>query len=152
MWEYEYNFWVDAPAKCVWDLYAEADSWPLWDVSVERLQLHGRLAEGATGVLTRKGGDPIGIAVTRAVENSELVYEAQLDDLSSVRMIHRLSEVQTGSICLPRGGTKIVHRCEVTGLSTGRFGSFDGPDLAAGIPESVHRLAEMARLRIGKHA
>ncbi|MBH1939064.1 hypothetical protein I5Q34_33215 [Streptomyces sp. AV19] len=99
-------------------------------------------------MLVPKSKDPVDILVLGCVEHEEFCYETRVDDVS-IRVIHRLSEVRPGSDCLPRGGTKITHRCEITGASADRWGPAIGPDFVSGIPAAVNRLAELAGQRSG---
>jgi hypothetical protein len=147
MWSYEHTTVTPADPATVWRLYADVSSWPDWNAGVERVELHGTFAAGATGELTPPGAEPLPFRIEAATQNEGYVSETDIAETVTLRATNRISP-------LPGGGTRISHTVELVGPAAAYFGQSFGPTLAAGVPRAAEALAAHAasveRARVGQ--
>jgi len=103
---------------------------------MERVKLKGELAPGAEVEMKPIGQDPITSVVVEVIEN--VVYRDRTD-LGDVILSfsHRLYPTEAG-------GTKVVHRLEITGPKADELGPQIGPAITQDFPEAMSALLARA--------
>ena len=132
MWTYEHAAESPLPAEAIWKVLADLDSWALWDTSMERVELHGPLKAGSTVIMTPKGQDPITSVITEVTENERYADQTEFGGVT-LGFSHTLAG-------LPGGGTRIVHRLEITGDRADAVGPEIGPMITEDFPEAMAAL------------
>ncbi|MGI8440745.1 MAG: SRPBCC family protein [Thermoleophilaceae bacterium] len=141
MWQFEHSIETRASAEAVWRLYRDVSTWPSWDEGIEAVELHGPFEPGAEGVLTPVGQEPLPFRVVEATPGRGFADETAAPGVV-LRFIHRL-------LPLDGGGTRITHRVEIDGAAAEEVGAQAGPQITAGIPDTMESLARHA---LGKEA
>lgn len=125
-----------ASAEAIWRLYRDVSTWPSWDPGIEAVELHGPFEPGAEGALTPAGQEPLSFRMIEVTPERGFVDETAVAG-AVLRFIHRL-------LPLDGGGTRITHRVEIDGPAAGEVGPQAGPQITAGIPETMESLARHA--------
>jgi hypothetical protein len=136
MWQFEHSIETRASTEAIWRLYRDVSTWPSWDEGIEAVELHGDLEPGAQGILTPAGQEPLPFRVVEATPERGFVDETAAPG-AVLRFIHRLQP-------LDGGGTRITHRVEIDGPAADEVGAQAGPQITAGIPETMESLARHA--------
>jgi hypothetical protein len=132
MWSHEYTVETAVPKELIWKALADIDSWTVWDTSMEAIKLDGPFAVGSEISMTPAGQDSIRSTI---VEIAEL--ERYADETSFAGVALRFSHTLTG---LADGGTRIVHRLEITGAEADQVGPEIGPMITSDFPEAMDGL------------
>ena len=136
MWTHELT--VDSPLapEAIWAVLADMDNWARWDTSMESVKLQGPFAVGTRVTMTPKGQDPITSVIAELRENE---FYADETDMGEVTL--RFSNALTR---LPDGGTRIVHRLEISGPAADEIGPELGPAITADFPDAMRALLAYA--------
>ncbi len=142
MWEFEHTIETNASTEAVWNLYSDVSTWPSWDEGIEAVTLQGPFEPGTEGVLTPAGQGPLPFRMVEATPGRGFVDETEVQG-AVLRFIHRLFP-------LDGGGTRITHRVEIDGPGADDMGPQMGPQITAGIPQTMESLAGHALGREGR--
>ena len=132
MWTHEHAAETPLTPEAIWKVIADLDNWSRWDTSMERVELHGPLKAGSTVTMTPKGQDPITSVITEVTENERYADQTEFGGVT-LGFSHTLTR-------LPGGGTRIVHRLEITGDRSDAVGPEVGPMITADFPEAMAAL------------
>jgi uncharacterized protein YndB with AHSA1/START domain len=136
MWIHEHTAESPLPAQAIWNVLADLDGWARWDSSMERVELHGPLTAGSTVIMTPKGQDPITSVITEVTQNERYADQTEFGGVT-LAFSHTLTP-------LPGGGTRIVHRLEITGEQADEVGPEVGPMITEDFPEAMAGLLACA--------
>jgi Polyketide cyclase / dehydrase and lipid transport len=136
VWTHEHTADTALAPDAIWAVLADMDNWPRWDTSMESVTLRGPFATGTRVTMTPKGQDPIEPVIAAIVENEFYADETDLGDVT-LRFSHALS-------ALPDGGTRIVHRLEITGRKADEVGPRLGPAITEDFPDAMRALLAYA--------
>lgn len=136
MWNHEYDRETTVSPEAVWKVLSDVDDWASWDTSMERVRLRGPFRVGSQILMTPTGQDPITSTITDVVENELYADETSMPDMT-LRFSHTLTR-------LAGGGTRIIHRLDITGPAAGEAGPQLGPAITADFPEAMAALIARA--------
>lgn len=123
-----------APAQ-VWALWSQPLSWPHWDHDLAEVTSVGPFERGSRGTIKPVTGPRTTFVFTVVDEGSGFTSMSPLP-LATLTLAHRLRPLG--------GGTEFTHTITITGLGAPLFARLIGRGLAAGLPEAMSRLAELA--------
>ena len=103
---------------------------------MERVELHGSLKAGSTVTMTPKGQDPITSVITEVADNERYADQTEFGGVT-LGFSHTLTR-------LPGGGTRIVHRLEITGDQADAVGQEVGQMITEDFPEAMAGLLAYA--------
>jgi hypothetical protein len=129
MWSHERTAETVVPKELIWKALADIDTWTAWDTSMEAIKLNGPFAVGSQISMTPAGQEPIRSTIVEIVE-----FERYADETTLAGVVLRFSHTLTG---LPDGGTRIVHRLEITGPAADQVGPEIGPMITSDFPEAM---------------
>jgi uncharacterized protein YndB with AHSA1/START domain len=136
MWQHRYTGETSASPAVVWSVLRDLDNWASWDTSMEWVRLRGRFEVGTEVVMKPSGQDPITSVIVQADENE--VYADQTEFAGvTLRFSHTLVPLETG-------GTRVVHRLNITGPAADQVGSELGPMITEDFPEAMAALLARA--------
>jgi len=136
MWAHEYTAESALASDVIWAVLADVDNWARWDTSMESVKLQGPFAVGTPVTMTPKGQDPINSVITAITKNELYADETDMGDVT-LRFSHALTR-------LPDGGTRIVHRLEITGPKADEIGPEIGPAITGDFPDAMQALLAYA--------
>jgi len=136
MWTHEHAAESPLPAEAIWKVLADLGNWARWDTSMERVELHGPLQAGSTVTMTPKGQDPITSVITEVTENERYADQTEFGGVT-LDFSHTLTR-------LPGGGTRIVHRLEITGERAAGAAPEIGPMITEDFPDAMAALLAYA--------
>ncbi|MFC8719152.1 SRPBCC family protein [Kitasatospora sp. NPDC057198] len=136
MWQHEYTAETAAAPHAVWAVLSDLDRWTDWDTSMEAVALDGPFEVGGTVTMTPVGQDPIVSVITR-IEPGRAYADRTEFGGAVLDFSHTLT-------ALPGGGTRVVHRLEITGPDAGRLGPELGPMITEDFPEAMTALLARA--------
>jgi uncharacterized protein YndB with AHSA1/START domain len=130
MWTHEHTAETVVSPEAVWRVLRDLDQWTTWDTSMEWVRLQGPFQAGSQVVMKPKGQDPITSVIVEATENRVYADQTDLGGVT-LRFSHTLEP-------LAGGGTRVIHRLEVTGPAADQV----GPELGLGITEDFPQAME----------
>jgi len=136
MWTHEHTADSDLAAEAIWAVLADIDNWPRWDTSMESVALQGAFAVGTRVAMTPQGQDAITAVIAAIAENELYADETDMGDVT-LRFSHCLTR-------LPGGGTRIVHRLEISGPKADELGPELGPMITEDFPDAMRALLAYA--------
>ena len=136
MWVHEYTGETTASREAVWKVLRNIDEWASWDTSMDWVRLQGPFRVGSKVMMKPKGQDPITSVIVEAVENEAYADETQFGDVT-LRFSHTLET-------LDNGGTRVIHRLEITGPAADQVGPELGPAITEDFPEAMEALLARA--------
>jgi hypothetical protein len=136
MWTHEHAAESPLPAEAIWKVLADLGNWARWDTSMERVELHGPLRAGSTVTMTPKGQDPVTSVITEVTENERYADQTEFGGVT-LDFSHTLTR-------LPGGGTRIVHRLEITGERAAGAAPEIGPMITEDFPDAMAALLAYA--------
>ncbi|HEY3504370.1 MAG TPA: SRPBCC family protein [Actinocatenispora sp.] len=136
MWAHEHVGETAAAPAAVWRILRDLDRWADWDTSMASVRLRGPLAVGSTVVMTPIGQDPITSTIVEVSENQAYADETEFGGVT-LRFRHALHP-------LPAGGTRVVHRLEITGPAADTLGPRLGPQITEDFPDAMAALLARA--------
>jgi Polyketide cyclase / dehydrase and lipid transport len=136
MWQHEYAGETSAEPAAVWSVLRDLDNWASWDTSMDWVRLHGPFGVGAEVVMKPSGQDPISSVIVQADENERYADQTEFAGVT-LRFSHTLVPLETG-------GTRVVHRLEITGPAAGQVGPELGPAITEDFPEAMAALLARA--------
>ncbi|MFK0003374.1 polyketide cyclase [Paenarthrobacter sp. NPDC090522] len=137
MWDYEHSIETNVAPQDIWRLWADVEHWGSWNAGVERIEIDGAFAPGATILMTPPGEEPIPLRIAEVVVDELFVDEARIDGLV-VRTFHRIEKLDDGNLM-------VVYRMEISGEGADQVGPEIGPSITADWPETMAALVELAR-------
>ena len=136
MWTHEHTAETALAPEAIWRVLKDMENWPRWDTSMEEVTLEGPFAVGTRVRMKPTGQDPITSVITTATENERYADETDLGDVV-LRFSHTLTR-------LPQGGTRIIHRLEISGPKAAELGPELGAAITADFPEAMQALLAYA--------
>ncbi|MEV4558322.1 SRPBCC family protein [Kitasatospora sp. NPDC049285] len=136
MWEHEYSAETAAAPQDVWAVLSDLNGWASWDTSMESVVLQGAFEVGAKVVMTPTGQEPIESVIVRIEENVAYADQTEFGGVT-LRFAHTLT-------ALPGGGTRVLHRLEITGPEAGQIAPELGPQITEDFPEAMAGLLARA--------
>jgi uncharacterized protein YndB with AHSA1/START domain len=137
MWSHEYTAETTAPRDAVWAVLSDLNNWASWDTSLEWVRLNGAFGVGATVVMKPYGQDPITSVIVDAVPNERYADQTEFGGVT-LGFSHTLTPTEAG-------GTRVVHRLEITGPDADRVGPELGPPIVEDFPEAMAGLFASAQ-------
>lgn len=137
MWTHEYAAETGVPPASVWTVLADVDSWARWDTSMEWVRLDGEFAVGATVRMKPLDQDEAISSTIVAIE-PERRY-ADRTEFGGVVLDFSHDLFPTGD-----GGTRVVHRLQISGGEADQVGPELGPQITADFPEAMAALLACA--------
>jgi uncharacterized protein YndB with AHSA1/START domain len=136
MWMHEHTAETAAAPEAVWRILSDLDEWASWDTSMEWVRLEGPFQVGSEVTMKPKGQDPITSVIVEATENQRYADQTSMGEVT-LRFSHTLQ---------PRagGGTRVVHRLEISGPAAGEVGPELGPAITEDFPEAMDALLARA--------
>ncbi|MEU3494523.1 SRPBCC family protein [Kitasatospora cineracea] len=136
MWQHEYTAETAAAPSAVWAVLSDLDHWTDWDTSMEAVALEGPFEVGGRVSMTPTGQEPIVSVITRI--EADRAYADRTEFGGAVLdFSHTLT-------ALPAGGTRVVHRLEITGPEADRLGPELGPMITEDFPDAMAALLARA--------
>ncbi|MFD0277867.1 SRPBCC family protein [Kitasatospora sp. NPDC127111] len=132
MWSHEYTGETVAAPEAVWAVLKDLDGWARWDSSMESVSLLGPFEVGSKVSMTPTGQEPIVSVITAIEENVRYADETEFEGVV-LRFSHTLSPHGDG-------GTRVVHRLEISGPEADRVGPELGPAITEDFPEAMAAL------------
>jgi uncharacterized protein YndB with AHSA1/START domain len=136
MWTHEHTAETAASPEAVWQVLRDLDQWATWDTSMEWVRLQGPFQAGSKVVMKPKGQDPITSVIVEAIENQRYADETSMGGVT-LRFSHTLQ-------LLEGGGTRVIHRLEVSGPAADQVGPELGPAITEDFPEAMDALLARA--------
>lgn len=125
-----------ASPQAVWQVLRDLDTWAAWDTSMDWVRLQGEFGVEAEVVMKPKGQDPITSVIVAATENQVYADETNLGEVT-LRFSHTLEPLGTG-------GTRVIHRLEITGPAADQVGPELGPAITEDFPDAMAALLACA--------
>lgn len=136
MWTHEHAAETDATPEQIWAVLSDIDRWTAWDTSMAAIALEGPFAVGSTISMTPSGQEAIRSTIVEIRENERYADETEFGDVV-LRFSHTLSALG--------GGTRIVHRLEISGPAADQAGPQIGPSIVEDFPEAMSGLIAYAK-------
>ena len=136
MWTHEHTAETATSPEAIWRVLADLDQWASWDTSMDWVRLQGPFQVGSEVVMKPKGQDPITSVILKATENQRYADQTDLGDVT-LRFSHTLQP-------LAGGGTRIIHRLEITGPAADQVAPELGPAITEDFPEAMDALLARA--------
>lgn len=136
MWVHEHVGETTVGREAVWRVLRNLDEWEQWDTSMESVRLDGPFGVGAKVVMKPRGQDPVISTIVEAVENEIYADETEFGDVT-LRFCHQLMAQENG-------GTKVIHRLEITGPAADTLGPELGPMITEDFPQAMEALFRKA--------
>ena len=136
MWTYEHAAESEAAPSAIWRVIADIDGWTAWDTSMEQIALLGPFEVGTRISMAPMGQDAIKSTIV-AVEPEVLYAEETEFGGVTLRFSHTLTR-------LGGGGTRIVHRLDISGADADRIGPELGPQIVEDFPDAMRGLLAAA--------
>ena len=136
MWEHQHTAETAASPEAVWHVLRDLDQWATWDTSMEWVRLQGPFQVGSQVVMKPKGQDPITSVIVEASENRLCADQTDLGEVT-LRFSHTLEP-------LAGGGTRVIHRLEITDPAADQVGPELGPAITEDFPEAMDALLPRA--------
>ncbi len=137
MWTYEHGVETMAAPEAIWNLWADIENWPAWNLDIEKIEFSGPFAVGCEITMTPAGQDPVQLRIVSLAENELFVDEADLGDVL-VRTSHRIDR-------LDQQRCRVVYRMEITGPAADELGPQFGPAISADFPQTMAELVRLAQ-------
>jgi uncharacterized protein YndB with AHSA1/START domain len=141
MWSTEHTIDTTAAPEQVWQLWANVEEWPEWNVDIERIELDGAFAPDGRIVMTPFGEEPVELRIAEAIAPEVFVDEADFGAVV-VRTIHRVDRCDGER-------SRITYRMEITGPEADTLGPQIGPAISDDFPQTLAALAERAQRNSG---
>lgn len=141
MWEFQHTQTTTATPAQLWAHYTHPESWSEWDEGTEYARVDGVFAVGSTGTLKPVGGPKTTFRLEEVTEEVSFTDVTRLP-LAKLRFSHRIETA--GEVAT------LVHRVEITGLLSPLFARVIGKNVAAGLPDAMRRLAELAEKELAE--
>ena|SRR5215211_2386905 len=136
-YSYTHTVETDVPAKAIWALYEDIDTWPSWDAQAEKITRDGPFQAGTTGTMKFVRQDPLPYELSKVEPLREFVDETRAAGLL-VRVSHLLEP-------LPSGRLQITYAAEIEGSE--EVAQQVGPMITADFPETMASLVALAKER-----
>lgn len=132
---FQHTVETSASPQAVWRLYSDVATWPTWDAAVERLTLDGSFEPGAVGTFKLHGQDPLEFRLLEVEPERGFMDETSIPG-GVVRFRHRIEALGDGQV-------RLTHAVEIEAPAP--LAEQLGAKIMAGVPETMIRLAELAR-------
>lgn len=134
MWKFEHSVECRVNRDSAWKFWTNVDNWPVVDPSVESVKINGSFVAGTQGTTKPRDHDTV---------------EWRLTEVEPPRRAHiEIPAPGATLICAwmfedaPNGGTRITQQARLEGEQAEHYAGTVGPELEAGIPQAMRRLAE----------
>lgn len=134
----EQSITINRPARDVFSIYQDVDSWTVWDPDIEAVGMDGPFAPGTTGWLKPVGAPKTPTRMVSVNEPTEFTVETRLP-LCTMSFIHELQEHPEH--------TRVTHRVTFTGILAPVFSRLIGRKIRSGIDASMQGLKQFAESR-----
>jgi hypothetical protein len=135
MWTTQVSVTCRATPEAVWQLW-NTENWTKWDPAIEWVRLDGAFEAGTRGQMKPKGGPKTKFTVTRVEAHRGFTDRSHLP-LTKLDFDHELEAMSDGTV-------KITHTVSFSGPLAFLFSRLIGKNIKAGLPEAVHKLAQLA--------
>lgn len=135
MWTFEHTETTIATRAQLWQHYADPPRWPEWDHETERVTIDAPIAPGVTGTLKPVKGPKTKFRFLEVVPLEGFSDVSRLP-LARLTFTHRLRDTPEG--------TQFTHSATISGPLSPLFGRIIGANIAAGLPDAMRRLAQLA--------
>jgi Polyketide cyclase / dehydrase and lipid transport len=136
MWSTQASSTSSATPEAIFALYADFLNWKRWDTHLIATTLQGAFEAGSIGTLHPVGAPaPMTFTLLTVTPNQGFSDSTQLPG-ASVVFTHSLEPTAEG--------TRITHRCEITGEAWERYVDTLGAGIAERLPSTVANLAKLA--------
>lgn len=132
MWVHEHTAETAASPEAVWRVLRDLDQWASWDTSMEWVRLQGSFQVGSQVTMKPKGQDPITSVIVEATENRVYADQTSMGEVT-LRFSHTLEPLESG-------GTRVIHRLEITGPAADQVGPELGPAITEDFPQAMDAL------------
>jgi uncharacterized protein YndB with AHSA1/START domain len=132
MWVHEHTAETAASPEAVWRVLRDLDQWASWDTSMEWVRLQGSFQVGSQVTMKPKGQDPITSVIVEATENRVYADQTSMGEVT-LRFSHTLEPLEGG-------GTRVIHRLEITGPAADQVGPELGPAITEDFPQAMDAL------------
>jgi uncharacterized protein YndB with AHSA1/START domain len=136
MWVHEHTADTATSPEAVWRILRDLDQWATWDTSMEWVRLRGPFQVGSQVTMKPKGQDPITSTIVEAAENRAYADQTDLGEVT-LGFSHTLEPLEGG-------GTRVIHRLEITGPAADQLGPELGPAITEDFPEAMEALLARA--------
>jgi uncharacterized protein YndB with AHSA1/START domain len=136
MWVHEHAAETATSPEAVWRVLRDLDQWASWDTSMEWVRLQGPFQVGSQVTMKPKGQDPITSVIVEATKNRVYADQSDMGEVT-LRFSHTLQP-------LAGGGTRVIHRLEITGPAADEAGPELGPAITEDFPEAMDALLARA--------
>lgn len=137
MWSYEHAGETTAGPAAVWKVLSNLDAWAAWDTSMQSVRLDGPFAVGSKVMMKPNGqDDEVTSTIVAITENEFYADETQFEGVF-LRFSHALHP-NVG------GGTRVVHRLEISGAGSDEIAPKLGPAVTEDFPDAMAALLTMA--------
>jgi uncharacterized protein YndB with AHSA1/START domain len=137
MWSHEYAVETSIAPASVWAVLADVNSWARWDTSMEWVRLDGDLAVGSTVRMKPLDQD-------EAISSTIVAVEPERRYADRTRFGGVVLDFSHALLPTGDGGTRVVHRLEISGEDADRVGPELGPQITADFPEAMAALLACA--------
>ncbi|SRR6266498_4507415 len=132
MWVHEHTAETAASPEAVWRVLRDLDQWASWDTSMEWVRLQGSFQVGSQVTMKPKGQDSITSVIVEATENRVYADQTSMGEVA-LRFSHTLEPLEGG-------GTRVIHRLEITGPAADQVGPELGPAITEDFPQAMDAL------------
>jgi hypothetical protein len=136
MWAREHTAETVTSPQAIWQVLRDLDQWATWDTSMEWVRLQGPFRVGSRVTMKPIGQDPITSVIVEASENQLYADQTDLGEVT-LRFSHTLQPLEGG-------GTRVIHRLEITGPAADQVGPELGPAITEDFPEAMEALLARA--------
>ena len=138
MWTFEHSVETGATAETIFGILRDTSRWSEWNPGVERVDLNGPFATGASGVMVIPGQGSLAFRLAWVGEGKGFEDETEIPGMDlMVRVRHSLEP-------LAAGGTRITYRATVEGPTADARGPEIGPAVTGDFPDVMASLAARA--------
>jgi hypothetical protein len=112
-------------ADAIWRAWTDVSSWSEWNPDIERAEIDGEFAPGATIAMTLKDQNTVRLRVSDVVERERFVDEAEIEG-TTFRTMHEIRHLEDGAL-------RVSYRLQASGPLAGQL----GPVISADFGETI---------------
>jgi hypothetical protein len=134
MWNFEHVVECKADRKLAWQFWTNVSNWPAIDSSVESASLDGPFQSGTKGTTKPRGREPIRWQLGEVQEGRSAVVIVPVPG-AALRCAWKFEDSAIHK-------TRITQRAVIEGEKARNYIATVAPELEAGIPQGMQKLAE----------